>query len=124
MLDAMTDSPSQKPEKKPVGNLVDFVEGVDPKNPLHVEVGLTPDARVIVFHDKNFTREVSWFEYDLVNNKLDFVMDDGDTRDFGLPLHPQIAKNMQNTHQILMVLLDDKTGEATEGNYIPLIIHQ
>jgi hypothetical protein len=124
MLEAMTEAPTAKTGKAKVGNLVDYVEGVAPDNPLHVEVGLTPDARVIVFHDKHFTHEVSWFEYDLAKNKLDFVMDGGETRDFGLPLHPQIAKNMQNTHQILMVLLDDKTGEATEGNYVPLIIHQ
>lgn len=120
-MDINTD---QTPPRAPVGNLTDFAEGCTEDNPLYVEVSLNEDGRVVVFHDKPFRTEVSWFEYDLGTSKLDFVMDGGEIRNIGMALHPTIAKHMHNTHQILTVLMDDKTGEAINGHYIPLILHR
>ena len=122
MTDAPQDTPDI-PERPPVGNLTDFVTGCDDDNPLDIEISINDEGAVIVFHDKPFKNALSWFEFDLNSSTLDFVLDDGDIRDAGLPLVPEIAKYMQNSHQILTVLLDDKTGEAKEGRYIPLIIH-
>jgi hypothetical protein len=124
MLALMSENIKQAPERPPVGNLTDFVTGVDKNNPLAIEVSVSDEGRVIVFHDKPFKTDISWYEYDLNKSKLDFILDGGEIRDAGMPLAPQISKHMQNTHQILTVLLDDKTGEAKEGAYIPLIIHQ
>jgi hypothetical protein len=121
----MSDNTSnQNPERPEVGTLVDFVYGADENNPLAVEVAVNDQGRVVVFHDKPFKNELSWYEYDLKENRLDFILDNGDIRDAAMPLAPQISKHMQNSHQILTVLLDDKTGDAKEGKYIPLIIHQ
>lgn len=123
-MDTMTDSPDIEPQRPPVGNLTDFVYGAREDNPLHVEIGVDDKGKVVVFHDKPFRNDVSWFEYDAEASKLDFVLDDGEIRDIGMQLVPEISKHMHNTHQILMVLLDDETGEAKEGIYVPLIIHQ
>jgi hypothetical protein len=123
MLTEMTEDLKQFTERPPVGNLTDFVTGVDEKNPLDIEVAVNDDGRVVIFHNKPFKNDLSWFEYDLKTSKLDFILDSGDVRDVGMPLAPAIAKHMQNTHQILMVLMDNKTGEATQGSYVPLIIH-
>jgi len=113
------------PEHPPSGHLRDFVYGgASEEDPLFLEVAIKEDGRVVLFHNKLFKNELSWLEFDLSTNELDFVLDDGEIRDLGLPLKQEVAKHMQNSHQILMVLLDDKTGEAKEGNYIPLIIHQ
>lgn len=120
----MTDELSQLSDRPPVGNLTDFVYGVDETHHLDIEVAVNEKGKVVVFHNRPFKRGVSWFEFDLGTNKLDFILDDGDVRDAGLPLSQDVAKYMQNSHQILMVLLDDNTGEAKEGNYIPLIIHK
>ncbi|MCK5285380.1 MAG: hypothetical protein KAJ86_07330 [Alphaproteobacteria bacterium] len=108
----------------PVGNLTDFVEGIDETNRLDIEVAIKEDGHVIVFHSHRFKSDISWFEFDLGENKLDFVLEDGDLRDIGLPLTNDVAKHMQNSHQILTILMDPKTGEATEGRYVPLIIHR
>ncbi len=124
MLETMTEPSLPKPERPPVGNLTDFVVGVDKAGKLDIEVAIKEDGHVIVFHSHPFKKEVSWFEFDLRTNKLDFVIDNGDVRDVGLPLTQDVAKHMQNSHQILMVLMDPKTGEATQGNYVPLIIHR
>lgn len=110
-------------ERPPVGNLTDFVAGVDEKNRLSIEVAVKEGGNVIIFHSHPFKKEVSWLEFDLNTNKLDFVLDSGDVRNAGLPMSKGVAKYMQNAHQILMVLMDPKTGEADKGNYVPLIIH-
>lgn len=118
----MSDTP-QKTERVPVGTLVDFVDGAAPGNPLDLEIALNEDGRIIVFHDKPFNRELSWYEYDVGQSRLDFILDSGDIRNAGMRIAPQIAKYMQNTYQILTILMDDKTGEARSGSYIPLIVH-
>lgn len=124
MSDNITPAQTSDGQRPPVGNLTDFVHGVDADNHLDIEVAVNEVGKVIVFHNRVFKNDVSWFEFDLSTNKLDFVLDDGETRDAGIPLGQDVAKYMQNSHQILMVLLDNDTGEATEGNYIPLIIHK
>ena len=120
----MTETTDQNRERPPVGTLVDFVSGVDENNHLDIEVAVNETGKVVVFHNREFKKDISWFEFDLGNNRLDFILNDGEIRDAGLPLSKNVAKYMQNSHQILMVLLDNKTGEATEGQYVPLIIHQ
>lgn len=121
----MTEDPHNEiSDSPPAGNLTDFVIGADDDNPLHIEVAIKEDGKVVVFHDKPFKMEISWFEFDLNSNNLDFVLDDGEIRDIGLPLTQDVAKHMQNSHQILTVLMDPHTGEAELGTYIPLILHQ
>ena len=123
MLELMTEPSVPYTERPPVGNLTDFVIPVEGRKHLDVEVAIKEDNRVVLFYDRPFKKEISWFEFDLRTNKLDFVIDNGDVRDLGLPLSKDVAKYMQNTHQILMVVIDFKTGEAQEGSYVPLIIH-
>ena len=105
------------------GNLLDFVYHKEGSDPLLVEVGVKQDGKVAVFHNKPFKNELSWIEYDIGKNAIEFVMDNGEVRNIGVPVNKEIAKNMHNTHQVLMVLLDDESGQAKEGYYIPLIIH-
>jgi hypothetical protein len=107
-----------------VGNLTDFVSGATKDNPLHIEVAVNDNGKIVVFHDKPFSKPVSWFEFDMGNCRLNFIMEEGEQRDAGLALLPAITKHMQNAHQILTVLMNDQTGEASEGLYIPLILHQ
>ena len=124
MSEDVTQQNTQDGERPPVGNLTDFVYGVDEDGHLDIEVAVNETGKVVIFHNRVFKNDISWFEFDLDTNRLDFVLDDGDIRDAGLPLNKDVAKHMQNSHQILMVLLDDDTGEAKEGNYVPLIIHK
>lgn len=120
----MIETPTNLSERPPVGNLTDFVSGVDEHHHLDIEVAVTEEGKVVLFHNHPFTKEIGWFEFDLGTCRLGFVFDGGDMRDAGLPLTKGVAKYMQNSHQILIVHLDDETGEAREGSYIPLIIHR
>lgn len=123
MVVFMNETPEQYSEKPPAQSLRDFVY-IGKDEYLDIEVAVKEDGRVVVFHSHPFRNDLSWMEFDLGTNKLDFVLDGGDIRDVGMPLNAAVSKNMQNSHQILMVLLNPETGEAKEGNYVPLIIHK
>ena len=111
-------------QKGNAGNVSDFAIGVSEENPLYIEVAVNPIGKVIVYHDKVFKGDIAWFEFDLETNKLDFIMEDGDVRDIGMSLHEKLAKNMHNSHQVQLVLIDKETKEEKESQYVPLIIHQ
>ena len=119
----MTDELPQISDRPPVKDLSNFVYGVDENNTLDIEVAVDPKGKVVVFHNRPFKKDIAWFEFDLGTSKLDFILDDGEIRDAGLYVTRTMGKYMQNSHQILMVLIDNETGEAKEGNYVPLIIH-
>lgn len=121
----MTNEHVVQGDKRPqTGTLVDFVYGVDENKKLQIDVAVRNDGKCAVFYNKPFKSDISWLEFDLETCMLDFVLDGGIVRDAGLPVTRTMSKNMQNTHQMLMVLVDDETGEPKEGQYIPLIIHR
>ena len=119
----MSDKLNNNEEKPHNANLTDFVYGVTEDSKLNVEVAVREDGRCAVFHNKPFRNDLSWLEFDLDTCRLDFVLDNGDIRNAGVDLTKDMSKYMQNSHQILMVLMDDDTGSAKEGKYIPLILH-
>jgi hypothetical protein len=90
---------------------------------LKVELVVNEKAEATIFYNMPFKKTPSWFEYDLDDSRLDFIMNDGDVRDFGVPVDPSLNKYLQNAFQILMVLKGDKEEEQSEG-YLPLIIHR
>jgi hypothetical protein len=88
------------------------------------ELTVNESNKVLVFYNKPLKKPLSWLEFDLGTNRLDFVTDDGDAKQFGMPVRSDLAKNMQNAHQVLMVMVDEVTGEALDGEYFPLILHR
>lgn len=123
MLQSVMTSEANTPEKT-FGNVLDFVYNPEGSGKFQLEISVMKDGKVAVFHNKPFKSEIAWLEYNVTANRLDFILEDGNVRNIGFPVKDTIAKNMQNTHQILLILLNDETGEAKEGFYIPLIIHQ
>lgn len=101
-----------------------YNEGIHPDEKVRVELVVNDRAEAMIFHNKPFSKALSWLEFDIEHKKLDFVMEDGDVRDFGIPVNPDLTKYMDNAFQVLMVLMDDKTGEPIEGDYYPLIVHR
>lgn len=123
MLQSVMTTEANTPQKE-FGNVLDFVYNAEGSGEFQLEISVMKDGKVAVFHNKPFKSDISWLEYDVTANRLDFILNDGEVRNIGFPVKPSIAKNMQNTHQILLILLDPESGDAKEGYYIPLIIHQ
>ncbi|MCB1783138.1 MAG: hypothetical protein KDI13_04020 [Alphaproteobacteria bacterium] len=120
----MTKQTGQSEDLPQRGNLTDFVYGVDEDHKLMIEVAVKEDGKCAIFHNKPFRNDLSWLEFDLDTYELDFILDNGEIRNIGMPLTKAVSKNMQNSHQVLMVLMDDETGDAKEGHYVPLILHK
>jgi hypothetical protein len=112
------------PGAPPIQNLTDFVYGADLDNPVEVDIVVNEHGKVVVFHSHVFRDDLGWFECDLDERKLLFVFDDGRNVDAGIKLSDTMKKYMQNSHQILTVLLDHETGDAKEGHYYPLILQK
>ncbi|NCC22458.1 MAG: hypothetical protein EOM26_08345 [Alphaproteobacteria bacterium] len=89
-----------------------------------IDLVVNEGAKVAVFHTKPFRKKLSWLEFDLDQSRLDFVMGDGDVRNFGTPIPRHFAREMQNAHQVLMVLMDEDAGEPVASGYFPLILHK
>lgn len=79
-----------------------------------------PEA--VVFHDQPFSKRLSWIEYDLETSRLDFILEDGDIRNFGIAIDSKFRVYMQNLHTISVVRQD--AGECVEGFKFPLIVHR
>lgn len=91
---------------------------------LQVDLAVNDRAETFIFHYKPFDKTLSWLEFDMDSGRVNFVMDDGEHRDFGIPVRPELGKYLQNAHQVLLVLMDMKTGQPVGGNYYPLLIHR
>lgn len=117
----MSEATSGSPAK--TNTIIDLFYGTGEGNDLQIDVAIKEDGRCAVFYNKPLKDDLSWFEYDLDHSKLSFVTHDGESRDIGIPIKKEMSKNMQNSHQILMVLMDDQTGSPKEGTYVPLILH-
>lgn len=88
-----------------------------------VDIVVNDIGKVAVYHSRPFRKKLAWLEFDLETCRMAFIMDDGDARDFGTPVPGNLAKTMQNAHQVLMVLLDE-AGQPKAGQYYPLIVHR
>lgn len=89
-----------------------------------VDLVINDTAEVYVFHNKPFRTKLSWLEFDLNTGNLDFIMNDGDIRNFGAKVPPHMVKHMQNAYQVMMVQMNEETGQPTSGDYYPLILHR
>lgn len=89
-----------------------------------VDLVVNDNAEVYVFHSKSFENRLSWLEFDLNTRTLDFVMNDGDVRSFGARVPERLTKHMHNAFQVMMVQMDEETGQAVSGDYFPLILHK
>lgn len=75
-----------------------------------------------VFGDKFFNKPVSWLEYDVAKRSLDFIMEDGEVRNYGQEIDPDMAVHLERqTHAVLIRGTKDDIRE--HGGYT-LIVHR
>lgn len=88
---------------------------------IEVYMALGDDDNVYIIHDKPFQKTLSWIEYDSEEHKLDFIMEDGDLRDFGIPVNPSFQPHLINTETIAVAEVDN--GVLKNGGMFPLMKH-
>ena len=90
---------------------------------MDVRMALADDGAIYIYHDRPFGKELSWLEYNMDTDSLDFIMDDGDSRNFGIPVDRKYNPYMQNMHTLGVVLVKDMTTYVS-GEVLPLIVHK
>lgn len=88
-----------------------------------VDLFISDAAAVCVIHDRPFSKILSWLEYDSRTNMVDFVMEDGDLRNFGIPVDPKLRAYFHNTHHVRVIQMNPTTKKVENGQELPLIIH-
>ncbi len=104
-----------------VGTMIDLVVGVDENNHLDIEFATNARGKVVFFHNRDFRKDIQSFVLDTLTQKVYMKTSDGYVRDTGLALGKAVTWYMAVADQVLMVKLDDETGEATEGRTVPLL---
>jgi hypothetical protein len=78
-----------------------------------------PDDQIYILHDTPFSKALSWVEYNPQNGKIAFVMDDGEIRDFGIPVDKKFTVMLSAQKMIAVALIEN--GKYVSGHNYPLI---
>lgn len=106
------DTPAPKPRKKPL------------MKPPRLDLVVNEDNKVSIFHNRPFAKKLGWLEYMLKVGKLTFVFEDGEMQDLGLQVPANMDKLMHNAQQVLVVEMEDDTGEPVKGMFYPIILQE
>lgn len=87
-----------------------------------LDLFISDESEVCVMHDKPFSKTLSWLEYDSKNSTVDFIMEDGDLRNFGIPVDRKYRAYFHNTHVVNMILWNPVTKKLESGAELPLIV--
>ncbi|PCI00802.1 MAG: hypothetical protein COB76_02775 [Alphaproteobacteria bacterium] len=99
-------------------------QGTAHETPKDIEAFLLLDNPndAYIFHEHSFGATLSWLEYDLETGRLDFIAEDGDLRNFGIPVSKDIGAYLQNIHSICVA--HKSGGNVISEVDLPLITHR
>ena len=88
---------------------------------MHMETYLLkcPNDQIYILHDTPFLKKLSWVEYNPSNAKIAFVMEDGEIRDFGIPVDRKFKAFLDQQKMIAVALIEN--GKFVSGFNYPLI---
>jgi|GEM_PF-2209145 len=98
------------------------VRKINPDTDMTLDLFITDQAEVCIIHDRPFTIELSWLEYNSKNSQVDFVLDDGQIRNFGIPVLQEFRAYFHNAHVVNLVYFNPVTKKAESGVELPLIV--
>ncbi len=88
-----------------------------------IELVVNEGGKVAAFHNRPFRKKLLWLEFNPGENRLEFVLDDGGRRNFGTEIPLNLAKEINEARQILMVLTDEDAEEPVASGFFPLIVN-
>jgi len=88
---------------------------------VEVYMVLGEDNYVYILHDAPFAKTISWIEYDEMIQKIDFIMEDGDLRNFKVSVDPRFSPYLKTMDSIAVAEVSN--GEFRDGNEVPLVRH-
>jgi hypothetical protein len=92
-----------------------------PDMDMDVEISVYDPENIFIFHDKPFRDELSWVEYDVASGRIDFIMNDGDLRNFGILIKDDVGQYLRDIHTICVALVDE--DDVLSDVELPLVTH-
>lgn len=89
--------------------------------PVNVEIVIGQSGAAYITYDQPFNKPLSWFEYDVATSRLEFVMEDGELRNFGIPVARDIAPHLIGAHILTFAYIHE--DELLDAQELPLIVH-
>ena len=93
-----------------------------PDMEIELDMCVAANETVCVLYDKSFVKELSWIEYDAEDARIDFIMEDGDIRNFGFPVPRDIQPYM--TVKPFIAFIERDGQELISEMEVPLITRQ
>jgi hypothetical protein len=90
---------------------------------MRLEIVVNERSEAFLFHDKPFPEKLKRIEIHRLAGSLELVFDNGRVRDFGMPVDDRLLRYFENADRILVVEMNEKTGEPVEGDYYPAVIY-
>ena len=88
---------------------------------IHIELIVNDCGESMIFHNRRFPYPLDSVEYDPASGMIWFVIPGGFRKTFGVPVLPELARHLdRHTGRILVVRMDERTGEPIDGDYAPL----
>ena len=77
-------------------------------------------GNVLLLHKGALKHPYSWAQYDQTTNIFQFITDEGEIQNLGLPINLAMASPFNRTNEIIMVETDD-TGQHKDLRFIKFI---
>ena len=92
-------------------------------NDVKIEVVVNEKSEAFIFHSRPIRRKLVRIEVHKLSRILQFVFEFGESREFGIPIDPRMLRYLETADRILIVLMNEKTGEPIEGSFYPVVIY-
>lgn len=74
-----------------------------------------------IFHELPFKPSLQWIEYDVVNGRIDFILEEGELRNYGFNVTEPVGKYLRNINEICVAQKDGVI--VLNEQFVPLVIH-
>lgn len=94
----------------------------NPDSDLAITVFVASQGELCFFHDKPFSKPISWLEYNPDTNIIEFMTEDGEVRNFGIPLPEKYKPAVANAKTAYVIHKNPETKKVVSGKDVPLVI--
>jgi hypothetical protein len=100
------------------------LDNMHPDLDMVVKLFVTSEGELCIFHDRPFSKDLSWLEYDARSHMVDFVMDDGDLRNFGIEVPHRLRYYFHKQHRVSVIQLNPSSKKVENAIDAALILHE
>jgi hypothetical protein len=106
----------------PAGDTEQFPDDIEDPS-LDMRLVVSDSGVIYVFHNRALSGSFKRLEYNRLTHRLGLRMRNGELRDSSVSLPAKFAPALEQGHRIMMVQMDEKTGNPIGGADFPLLVY-